>query len=282
MLINKDIFKKAGVSYPKSPKDIWTWKEFLKKTDKLRKYCDYPGLIDQSVFRWSTLLYEYGGSIWDKTGTTLEIDSKAGIEAMKTFAYMQKNLVINPNVWIEISSRDPKKLFRTGKYAFYIGGSWLLEGYEDLPFDWGVTYLPIGTRRSSVLGCKFFMAIANSGYEKEAKEFLKFMSDKKVSDNYCEDTIALSPRIDSKDIDYPHCREMISIFNNELANTPDLTVSDWSHKHAPIISYYIHKAIHAVIDGTPPKKALNNLNENISILQKNNFKYPFSSTINSK
>jgi alpha-1,4-digalacturonate transport system substrate-binding protein len=83
MIINTEIFDKAGIKYPTSPDNIWTWDEFITEMQKLKPYTKYPGIFDASSFRWATMLYEYGGSIWDKTRTKIEISKEPGIKALK-------------------------------------------------------------------------------------------------------------------------------------------------------------------------------------------------------
>ena len=257
MIINTEIFDKAGVKYPTSPDNIWTWDEFIQEMQKLKPYTKYPGVFDASSFRWATMLYEYGGSIWNQTRNKVLINNESGVNALTKFVELQRKGIVDPSVWA--GSGDPNSLFRTGKFAFHISGSWMVSNYKNLPFKWSVTYMPIGTRRSSVAGGKYIMPIKSSGVEEEAMEFMKFIAQKKNLDKYCEGIMSLSPRKDSAHLKYEYGSEKFKIFSNELAHTPSIASNDWSNPLMPKIYPKLVDTIGKALSGVPPKQALDDL-----------------------
>ena len=73
LVYNKTAFEAAGVAVPDSADDIWTWDEFK---EALQKVVDsgavkYGMAVDNAAHRWSTILYEFGGSLANENGGNL-------------------------------------------------------------------------------------------------------------------------------------------------------------------------------------------------------------------
>jgi len=68
LIYNKTAFEKAGVSVPQSEDEIWTWDEWKEAMKKVmaNSDCKYGLVYDKSPQRFTTLLYEAGGSMLNK------------------------------------------------------------------------------------------------------------------------------------------------------------------------------------------------------------------------
>ncbi|UJF33792.1 ABC transporter substrate-binding protein [Paenibacillus hexagrammi] len=231
MIYNKTLFDKAGVKVPTSKDDIWTWDEF---TADLKQVMDKGGaktgmVWDVSPHRWSTMLYQFGGSMISEDGKKATINSPEGVQALEAFVKLHKDGIMPPSVWV--GNENPNNLFRSGTVAVHMAGNWVLSNYKDITnFEWGVTYMPKGKIRSSVPGGKYVMGFKGTGVEKETAEFIKYLSSKDVNAKFTKDSLFISPRKDNAKLDYAFGKEMFEVFADELANTTPLAANDWSRQ----------------------------------------------------
>ncbi|OUM95628.1 MAG: sugar ABC transporter substrate-binding protein [Thermobacillus sp. ZCTH02-B1] len=262
LIYNKTLFDKAGVQVPQSPDEVWTWDEFK---DALKQVMEKGGakfglVWDFTPHRYSTLLYQFGGSIFNADGTAAAINDDAGVKALEYFVQLHKDGIIPESVWL--GGENPNNLFRTGTVAAHLAGNWMLSNYREITeFEWGVTYMPKAERRSSVPGGKYVMAFKGSGVEDEAAKFLLYLSSKEVNGRYCQESLFISPRKDNAQLDYAFGKEMFEIFSNELANTPAEAANDWSRQE--LITQFTtdmrNQIVEAVAGNMTPQKAMDQL-----------------------
>jgi alpha-1,4-digalacturonate transport system substrate-binding protein len=231
LIYNKTLFNKAGVKVPTGPDNVWTWDEF--EAD-LKQVMDKGGakyglVWDYTPHRWSTLLYEFGGSMISADGKKAAINSPEGEQALDFFNKLHKDGIMPASVWL--GSENPNNLFRSGAVAAHLAGNWMLSSYKDISnFEWGVTYLPKQKIRSSVPGGKYLMAFQGSKVEKEAADFIKWVTSKDINSKYNSQSMFLSPRKDSAKLDWPFGKDMMEVFSNELANSTPLAANDWARQ----------------------------------------------------
>lgn len=258
IMYNKTLFNQAGVQVPQSADDIWTWDEFNTAIQTVLNNSDAQfGLAwDFTPHRWSTLLYQYGGSMINSDGTAATINNEAGVQAVDYFKKMHDDGVIPTSIWL--GGENPNNLFRTGKVAAHLSGNWMISNYKDITdFEWGVTYMPIGTNRSSVPGGKFVMAFQKSGVEDEAAEFIQYISSKEINSKFNEKSLFMSPRKDSAELNYEYGKEMFAVFANELSNTIPAAAEDWSKQQiVPKFSNDLKDGLSDVIAGGKTSQAM--------------------------
>lgn len=258
IMYNKTLFDQAGVSVPQSSDDIWTWDEFnaALKTVLEKSDAQYGLVWDFTPHRWSTLLYQFGGSMINSEGTAATINNEAGVKAVDYFKKMHDDGIIPTSVWL--GGENPNNLFRTGKVAAHLSGNWMVSNYKDITdFEWGVTYMPIGTNRSSVPGGKFVMAFQKSGVEDEAADFIAYLSSKEVNSKFNEKSLFMSPRKDSADLNYEFGKEMFALFADELNNTIPAAAEDWSKQQiVPKFSNDLKEGLADVIAGGKTSQAM--------------------------
>ncbi|MFC7750262.1 ABC transporter substrate-binding protein [Paenibacillus thermoaerophilus] len=231
IIYNKTLFQKAGVQVPTSPDNVWTWDEFTAAVKQVMEKggAKYGLVWDLTPHRWSTLLYQFGGSMISADGKKAAINSPEGVQALEYFVKLHNDGIIPKSVWL--GSENPNNLFRSGTVAVHMAGNWMLSNYKDINnFEWGVTYMPKQKVRSSVPGGKYVMAFKGTGVEKEAAEFIKYLTSKEVNAKYNRDSLFISPRKDNAKLDYSFGKEMFEVFANELANTSELAANDWSRQ----------------------------------------------------
>ena len=171
-------FEMAGVAVPQSVFVIWTWDVCMEamKTVMEKSDCKYGLVYDKSPQRFTTLLYEAGGSLLNSDLTASNFNTDETKRAVSFFKELHDEGIIPTSVWL--GSENPNNMFRTGQVAMHFAGSWMIANYKEeiTDFDWGVTYLPKEAMRSSVPGGKYLAAFQNTGVEKEAADFIEWIS----------------------------------------------------------------------------------------------------------
>lgn len=247
IIYNKTLFDKAGVEVPQSPEEVWTWEEFATALEVVKEKGEakYGLLVDFTPHRYSTILYEFGGSIFTEDGSAPAINNENGVKALDYFVKLHEDEIIPESVWL--GGENPNNLFRSGTAAAHLAGNWVLSNYKDIEdFEWGVTYLPKEEIRSSVPGGKYIMGFKDSGVEDEAAEFIKYLASQEVNAKFNQESLFLSARLDNNELDYEFGKEMFSIFSDELANTPEIAANDWGNQ--VVISKVINEIRDTVVN----------------------------------
>ncbi|WP_426452764.1 ABC transporter substrate-binding protein [Paenibacillus sp. S-38] len=257
LIYNKTLFDKAGVKVPTSPDALWTWDEFAAALKQVmdKGGAKYGLVWDYTPQRWSTLLYQFGGSLMTADGTKAAINNEAGVQAAEFFKKLHTDGIAPTSVWL--GGENPNNLFRSGTVAAHLAGNWMISNYKDITnFEWGVTYMPKAKQRSSVPGGKFAMAFQKSGVEKEAADFINYISTKEVNAKYTQEALFLSPRKDNATLNYAFGKEMMEVFSNELNSTVPAAAEDWSKQTiVPKFSNDLKKTLSEIVGGKTSAQA---------------------------
>lgn len=231
LIYNKTAFDKAGVKVPQSADQVWTWDELEQdlKTVMAKGGCKYGMVFDKTAQRLSTLFYEMGGSMLSADLKTSNFNTPEIRSAVTLFKKLHDDKIIPNSVWL--GSENPNNLFRTGQVAMHFAGSWMIANYKDQikSFDWGVTYLPKGTVRSSVPGGKYLSAFKDSGVEKEASDFIEWISKPENNAQYCKENLYLSQVKGNENLDYGYGKDFFRIFSEELNATGKQPGAEWGY-----------------------------------------------------
>lgn len=229
MIYNKTAFDKAGVKVPSGPDDVWTWEEFEKAAKEVmaKGGVRYGFGLDFTAHRLSTLFYQFGGGMLNEDMTAPEFNSENNKKAVELMIRLHKEKIMPESVWL--GSDNPQEMFRAGQLATHIGGSWQIQNYKDTikDFEWGVTYMPKGTQRSTVPGGKWISAFEGTGVEKPAAEFIEWISQPANNAEYCRQNYFLSQVKGNESLDYDFGSDFFKIFNNELSVTKPRPGREW-------------------------------------------------------
>jgi len=229
LIYNKTAFEQAGVSVPQSADEIWTWDEWKEalKTVMEKSDCKYGLVFDKSPHRFSTLMYEAGASMLTEDLTASNFNTPEMKRAVSFFKELHDEEIIPNSVWL--GSENPNNLFRTGQVAMHFAGSWMIANYKEevTDFEWGVAYLPKEAQRASVPGGKYLAAFQNTGVEKEAAEFIEWISKAENNATYCLDNSYLSQVKANATLDYEYGAEFFAIFAEDLAATNSQPGAEW-------------------------------------------------------
>jgi alpha-1,4-digalacturonate transport system substrate-binding protein len=222
---NKEIFKKAGIEPPKDrPWTIDEWYAAMKKI-KQSGAARYALVYDFSPYRFSNLLYVFGGGIWDREGKNIIIDSKESIEALEFFVKLHDEDLIPKAVWL--TGDAPAKYFQNGLAAMYVSGTWMLARFrEQLKFDWGVIMWPYKRERAVMTGGKYLVPFTEKG---AALAF--FLTNEQNLLEFAGKLFLIPDRLDLADkvkIEDPLINEVYAIVMKDLAeSTRGSMVPDW-------------------------------------------------------
>ncbi|PTW00135.1 carbohydrate ABC transporter substrate-binding protein (CUT1 family) [Halanaerobium saccharolyticum] len=268
IIYNKDYFEAAGIDVPDTEEeldDLWTWEEWANALEKVVEESNarYGLAYDYSPHRWSTLLYQAGGSFFSKDWSEVTINSPEGERAVEFFVELHDRNIIPESIWL--GGENPNTLFRSGLTAMHFAGNWMLTNYRDNieNFDWGVAYMPKGKIRSSVVGGKFVAGFKDSDNKEAAVDFLKYFSSQKVNAKFCEESLFLSARTDNSKLNYSFGSDMFEIFSNELAVSPPEAGSDWAYNEAMSRIYddIRQNVVKSIQKEITPKEAVENIEE---------------------
>ncbi|HRZ86892.1 MAG TPA: sugar ABC transporter substrate-binding protein [bacterium] len=176
LFYNKDIFDKYGVPYPD---ENWTWADFLSAAQRLTVKEDiittqYGTLQPRPVL----VMKSFGAEFFDE-GLTRPLFGGDG--ARESIAYLKtlsdREIVPSQAQIRDVEVMDGVSLFSTGKVAMLLGRTYMLVEFGSIKtFDWDVTLVPKGARRSSRLAVGGNCIYAGTKHPKEAWELVKFFS----------------------------------------------------------------------------------------------------------
>lgn len=160
LFYNKDLFDKAGVSYPPTdPAKAWTWTEFVDAAQKLTvdasgrhpidegfdatKIATYGAAFDKTYEGWTfyPFIFSNGGQVVNESGTQLLLDSPQAVEAIQSLADLMWVQHVTPTPAQDNNLPGYVTMFQTGNLAMHISGQWSLLDYasvDDLNFGVGV------------------------------------------------------------------------------------------------------------------------------------------------
>ncbi len=189
--VNVDIFNKKGVPIP-DVHDPWTFDEFMEIAKKLTFDEDGDGKIDYYGFAasgfpapdnahlWPFLL-SYGGKIFDvKDGKIVcVINNPGNVQALKFLKKLYDNYA--PPYMAAFGDADAYNLFRSGKVAIYVTGTWAVPAFRRANLNFDIAPYPVrkkGARMWSIGDVSSYQIFLQKDKEKlrTIVEFAKFIT----------------------------------------------------------------------------------------------------------
>ena len=182
LFYNKDMFDKAGVSYP--TKD-WTWDDMLQAAQKLtiregNEVKQYGFMTISWWPYWMSFIYQNGGRVLDENGkpvfNTPEV--KEALQFYNDLAWKYK-VSPTPADAANMGNVGPDQLFAQGKLAMELTGFWNIQSLMNVPdLNWDIAPMWRGKERAIPA---FFNGLAiakDSKHKKEAFQVLTVMASK--------------------------------------------------------------------------------------------------------
>ncbi|WP_018930454.1 ABC transporter substrate-binding protein [Gracilibacillus lacisalsi] len=217
MFVNKDLFEEAGVRYPTSEDDIWTWEELVSSLNEILEKTDaqYGMVMDDSEHRLNAFLYQHGSKGFYQDGDQYTTNEETK-DALEKFVELNDNTIMPKSVWT--AGEDASSMFKSGRVPVYMSGSWQITDFasniED--FEWEAVYMPYEDVRATNLGGNYLVGFEGSGQEEEAKQFIDWLYQK---ENYEELATygGYLPVKEDAEIEYELAPEAYVVYQNEIA-----------------------------------------------------------------
>ena len=218
LLINKTAFDEAGVSYPTTEEERWTWDEFIEAVqtvvDKSEKVTTGL-LIDQSQQRINTVLYQFGMQYFDPEDSTKVIfrsdATRRGLEFLLSL-YEEDGI---SRASVGVGTENAQDAFKTGTVAAHLAGNWVMTDYlENIKdFEWMPVLMPYETAKATCLGGNYLYAFDGTGVEEEAKTFIKWFYEPENYALYCQEGNYIPGK---KNVEVDYKVDGIEIFQMEI------------------------------------------------------------------
>lgn len=224
MFINTDLFDEAGVAYPMSEDDIWTWDEFLADIEEVMEKTDarFGFVMDASDHRLRAFTYQFGGKDFflneDETSYTTDDET---ISALEKFYELNNNGVMPKSVWT--AGEDAASMFKSGQIPAYISGSWQIKDFsENIDFNWKAVYMPFEDVRATNMGGNFMVGFENSSNSEGGKAFIEWLYQ---PENYTElaTYAGYLPALEDVAVNYEGGQEAYDIYTQEIAATDEIS-----------------------------------------------------------
>lgn len=226
MFVNKELFEEAGVSYPTSEDEIWTWDEFLSSVEEVKDNTDarFGFVMDSSDHRLRAFIYQHGGKDFflNDEGTSYETD-EASLEAVELFYELNNNGMLPKSVWT--ANEDAGAMFKSGQIPVYMSGSWQIKDFsENLPFEWEAVYMPYEELRATNMGGNFMVGFENGSNPEGGRDFIEWLYQ---PENYEQLAIyaGYMPALEGIAVEYEggdDVQKAYDLFNEEIEASDDI------------------------------------------------------------
>ena len=176
---NKDLFDKAGVTYPD---ESWTWNELLAAADKLTVK-DASGNVTQYALameggKYAKWLNQNGGAILDdyRNPSKCMLADPKSVEAIKFFADMMNNGYAMRDADLSQAGGDAA-VFQSGQAAMIIQNTSRVSSFNkaNMNYDVAVVPIPAGGKRWNGAGGAAWVMSAESDNKDAAWTFLQWL-----------------------------------------------------------------------------------------------------------
>jgi multiple sugar transport system substrate-binding protein len=148
LIYNKDLFDKAGVSYPT---DDWTWTEMLEAAKKIRAlYADTYGLYRPLSFHeFYKGVKQNGGSLLSEDGKNFTVNLPQNVETLEIMSDWVTGSNVMPSD-AQMGGMGDWDLFKSGRLGMIVTGIWAFGDFtENCDFAWDVAVEPGNTAKAT-------------------------------------------------------------------------------------------------------------------------------------
>ncbi|WP_099224575.1 ABC transporter substrate-binding protein [Listeria costaricensis] len=260
---NKDLFDKAGVAYPTSD---WTWADELDAAKKITDADNKIWGVSQPITmnEFYKVAAQNGGAIFNQDMTAATMNSPENVEALTHLTDEVTKYKVAPSP-SDLSGQLPEDLFANGQIGILHTGIWMIDEFQDLPFDYDIEIEAGNTQKATHFFANGIGVSKDSKHKEAAYKFAAFMSADEDAQKIRIDANWELPATNNQDILAPYL-EMTPPENREAvfesldyAVLPPV-VPDWSK-----ISDYTDSEFEKVLNGKEtPKEALDNCQNEIN------------------
>lgn len=224
MFINTELYDEAGVSYPTSEDDIWTWDEFITGVEEVMDKTDarFGLVMDASDHRLRAFTYQFGGKDFflnaDETSYTTDENTR---EALAYFYELNNNGIMPKSVWT--AGEDAAAMFKSGQIPAYMSGSWQIKDFsENIDFAWKSVYMPYEEVRATNMGGNFMIGFENGANPEGGRAFIEWLYQ---PENYTQlaTYAGYLPALEDIAIEYESGQDSYDIYIQEIAAADEIS-----------------------------------------------------------
>ncbi|KRC46814.1 sugar ABC transporter substrate-binding protein [Leifsonia sp. Root227] len=183
LYVNKDVLKQAGIDPTTIPADKASYMDALAKLKTAGVQGEWvDGYVFTGTFEFQSLLWQFGGDLFNDDVTKATFNSDAGVQALTHMVDLIKQGYSPANV-----AQDGNiNALIAGKTAFNWNGVWQTTNTAFDKLDWTAVAVPqIGTEKAVWSSSTHWMFMNNKGQDKNktaaAATFVKWMNDNSAS-----------------------------------------------------------------------------------------------------
>ncbi len=175
LFYNKDLFDKAGASYPTAD---WTWHDEQKAAEKIRALGDNIFGICHPIHFWEfyKVVQQNGGSIFNEDKTKFMVNSPQNVETLQFMV----DRVLKSNVMpteAQVSGMGDWELFKAEKVGMIVTGIWAFpEFIKNCNFEWDIAIEPGNTKKATHFFSNGLVINKDSKKVEQAFKWISFMS----------------------------------------------------------------------------------------------------------
>jgi len=174
LFYNKDLFDKAGLTYPAAN---WTWKDAVTAAKKLTNAKTGVWGLYSPIQFWE--FYKKAAqnncSFFSPDRKKVTIDAPECVEALETMVgFVTKDRVMPTDA--EMGGVSDGDLFKTGKIAMDVTGIWMFAAFKDAPFKWDIQVEPGLKQQATHFFANAVSVFAATKHPQEAWQWVKFFT----------------------------------------------------------------------------------------------------------
>jgi len=175
LFYNKDLFDRAGVSYPTAD---WTWKEEQAAAEKIRALGDrYWGLIHPVHFwEFYKVTRQNGGALMNEAETRFTMDSPQNRETLSFMVDRIRKSNVMPSD-AQMAGAGEWDMFKTGRLGMLVTGIWAFPEFaRDCTFAWDVEVEPGMKEKATHFFANGLVISKDTKHPEAAMKWLAFMA----------------------------------------------------------------------------------------------------------
>jgi multiple sugar transport system substrate-binding protein len=178
LIYNKDLFDKAGVSYPT---DDWTWTEMLEAAKKIRALsADTYGLYRPLSFHeFYKGVKQNGGSLLSEDGKNFTVNLPQNVETLEIMSDWVTGSNVMPSD-AQMGGMGDWDLFKSGRLGMIVTGIWAFGDFTDnCDFAWDVAVEPGNTAKATHFFSNAYVVNKESAHPGAAAALAAFLAGSK-------------------------------------------------------------------------------------------------------
>lgn len=225
MFLNTSLWDEAGVEYPTSLDESWTWDEFRDRAEEVMEAtgAQYGAVVDPSAHRLRAFLYQFGSlGVEEVADGEFSMNDETG-PALEYFKELNDSGFMPTSVWT--AGDDASATFKSGQVTAYMSGVWQIADFQAniSDFEWASVPLPQQPVRATNYGAaSWVVGFDGTGNEEATLDFIEWMYSPENYTEYCSIQGCL-PSIEGIEPTYEDNAEAFELYNAEIAASPEIS-----------------------------------------------------------